>query len=203
MTRQVGTMITIVAIAVTLTATLTLHGQGSGAKATAIAVVDVQDVFNNLAEKAAIEADITAMTESLQREEQRRKQDILAKEEDLKLTGEGTKAHEEAKADLEMMVITFEAWKQFQSRKLEREKAIRIEGLYLKTIDAIGKVAQRNGYGVVLYKEDLSKLPGGNQTQLAASIQVRKVLYHDAQLDITAQVTQLLNNEFNNRKAGE
>ncbi len=178
-----------------------LHGQAAGAKPTAIAVVKVQSVLNALAEKSAVEARITALTETSQKEALARQEEIKKLQTDLKVALQpGTPAYEKTREDLEFKTIEFQSWQRFVQGKIEREKAIGIEELYHKMNDAISRIAKKNSYGIVLYVDESERIQGQNQQQLAGAIQLRKVLYADPALDLTDLVTQLLNNEFNNRK---
>lgn len=199
-TRQSLSMIAVAMVVVALAAAANLVAQGKAARPSAVAVVDVQQVFNSLDEKATVEADITQQTEQLQKQEQDRQTELKALQADLGILAAGTPAYEETQTKLENKALEFQVWKQFNQRKLEREKVVRLEALYRKVVDAIGGVAKQNNYDLVLFKDNTGDLKGENQQQLAAMIQVRKVLYSDPSLDITDQITQKLNNEWNNRK---
>ncbi|MBI1370921.1 MAG: hypothetical protein GC162_19990 [Planctomycetes bacterium] len=174
--------------------------QGKGSKPAVIAVVDVQKVFNSLDEKGSVEADITASTEKLQKEEQDRQTELKALQADLNILAPGTPAFADTQEKLEKKAMEFQVWKQFNQNKLERDKAIRLEGLYMKVVGACEAIAKASGYDLVLFKDSTDALKGQNQQQLAALIQVRKVLYSAPDMDITDSVTQKINNEWNNRK---
>jgi Skp family chaperone for outer membrane proteins len=193
-------MIAVAMTAVALIGAANLVAQGKAARPTAVAVVDVQEVFNALDEKATVEADITQQTEQLQKQEQDRQTELKALQADLGILAAGTPAYDETQTKLENKALEFQVWKQFNQRKLEREKVVRLEALYRKVVDALSGVAKQNNYDIVLFKDNTGDLKGENQQQLAAMIQVRKVLYSAPELDITDQITQKLNNEWNNRK---
>ncbi|QNN22869.1 OmpH family outer membrane protein [Planctomycetales bacterium ZRK34] len=198
--RQSLSMIAVAMVVVALVGAANLVAQGKAARPTSVAVVDVQQVFNALDEKSTVEADITQQTEQLQKEEQDRQTELKALQADLGILAAGTPAYQETQTKLENKALEFQVWKQFNQRKLEREKVVRLEALYRKVVDAIGGVAKQNNYDIVMFKDSTGDLKGENQQQLAAMIQVRKVLYSNPDLDITDQITQKLNNEWNNRK---
>lgn len=198
--RQSLSMIAVAMVVVALVGAANLVAQGKAARPTSVAVVDVQQVFNTLDEKSTVEADITQQTEQLQKEEQDRQTELKALQADLGILAAGTPAYQETQTKLENKALEFQVWKQFNQRKLEREKVVRLEALYRKVVDAIGGVAKQNNYDIVMFKDSTGDLKGENQQQLAAMIQVRKVLYSNPDLDITDQITQKLNNEWNNRK---
>ncbi len=187
------------AMVMTLAAYVALQGQNTAAKPVTLAVVDVQKIFSTIKEKSEMEAEITRQTEQVQKEEQDRKQKLNDLQQDLSVLAPESDAFKQTQEKLEKQAIEFQTWKQFTAQKLEREKTIRIEQLYLKVVDAVGRKAQRDGFDVVLFKDETEKLRGQNQQQLAAIIQTRKVLYAAPQLDVTDQLIQMLDNEYNNR----
>lgn len=196
-------MLTVSKRILTIAAALTLGMAGltfAQAKPVTAAVVDVQKVFNELDEKNSVEADITQQAEKLQKEEQDKQTELKALDADLRILAPDSDAYKQTRNKLEMKAIEFQAWKQFQQRKLESEKAIRIEALYLKVIDSIERVAKKEGFDLVLFKDQTESLRGQNAQQLATLIQVRKVLYSNPSLDITDQIKTMCNNEYNTRK---
>jgi len=192
-------MIAVAALVFALVGGANLVAQ-SGATVDKMAVVDVQKVFNSLDQKTSVEADITQQTEKLQKQEQDKQTELKALQADLQVLAAGTPAYQETQEKLETKAMEFQVWKQFNQRKLEREKVLRLEDLYRKVVDAIGSVAEAKGIDLVLFKDNSIDLKGENQQQLAAMIQVRKVLYASPEMDITDQITQKMNNEWNNRQ---
>ena len=77
---------------------------------------------------------------------------------------------------------------------------MQIEQLYRKTLDAIGRVAKDSGYDVVLFKEKAPDFTNANAQQISTMIQVRKLLWSSDDIDITQQITQRMNNEFENAR---
>lgn len=190
----------LIGAAVVLVSLVSLHGQEQGAKALRVAVVDVESVFNNLDERAAFKADITGKTEEIQREQQLKQTELRALEEDLKLINPDSPNYETTLEKYEMKVIELKSWTEFMQRKLEREQTMRMELLYEKIVAAVEDMATKSGYDMVFFKDVKPTIRGQNQQQVAAIIQSRKVLYASPSLDITAGVTQKLNNEYNNQK---
>ena len=189
------------AAAVLLTCLLTLQGQNSASRRpTAIAVVDVQKVLNNLAEKNSIEADITRRTEQLQRETNDRAKEIRELEQDLSILGPSSEAFRQTDEKRQEKTISLEVWQRLKVQELEREKAIQTELLYRKVGQAVERLAQKQGYDLVLYKDETEPVRGKTQQQVGVIINMRKVLYASPELDVTDQITQTLNNEFKNKK---
>ncbi len=180
-----------------------LMGLGESALAgrtTSVAVCDVQVTFASLKEKAQIEADIQTQKQRLQQEKQKREQEIRQLQSDLEILSPDTPAYDQKQQELEQKSIRFQAWAAFQNKKLNRVRALQVEKIYKHMIDAIGRVAQENGYDLVLYKEGAVKFRGAKPEQLSGLIQIRKVLWSAEDLEITELVVTTMNNEFVNQR---
>ena len=86
----------------------------------------------------------------------------------------------------------------YRQSQLQIEQALQLEKLYRKMVNMIERLAKQSGYDLVLFKDKLPRVEGANAQQLIGMMNMRKVLYASEQLDLTKQVTQRLNNEFNN-----
>lgn len=174
-------------------------GNALNGRPTAVGVADVQLVFESLKEKMQIEADLKTRLESLNTDEQNRKQELQELKSDLEILAPDTPAYDEKQNKLEQNAIELQAWRTFQTQKLNHERGLQIERLYRKMLDAIGRIGQQEGYDVILFKEKPADFRGAKPEALNTLIQVRKVLWSTDDLDMTDQVIQLMNNEFNNR----
>ena len=165
---------------------------------TATGVVDVQMVFESLKEKMQIEADLKSQLEQLNLQEQEQKQELQELKSDLDILAPDSPAYNEKQNQLEQKAIELQTWRTFQTQKLNRERGLQIERLYRKLIEAVGNVAQQNGFDLIMFKEKPVDFRGAKPEALNTLIQVRKVLWAAQDLDLTDQVTQLMNNQFNN-----
>lgn len=200
MNRPSLTLILAIALCVTLTSLVTLRGQNATKAApVSVAVVDLQKVFNTLHEKGKVEADIVRKREANERAAQEKGQEVRQLEADLGVLNPDTEAYKQTQEKVQTKAIELEVWVRLEKQKLEREAAIQMEALYLKVLDAIKRRAEQGGYDLVLYKDPTESARGQTQQQVATTIQLRKVLYAKAELDLTEQIAQMLNNEFNNR----
>ncbi len=166
---------------------------GGNAKAVSAAVVDVDNVFQGLAEREQIEARITSQIEKLQEKEQAKRQEIKDIQTELGVLSPDSPEYDKRRQDMEHLVIELQVELQYQQRQIEIEKALQIENLYRKILLNIEEIAQQRGYDLVLFKDQTPSLRGANQQQLAAMIQVRKLLYSAPSLDITETVKQRMN----------
>lgn len=94
--------------------------------------------------------------------------------------------------------LQYRSWAQFRDAKLQQEQARMQVQLYLSIDKAVAKVAQRDGWSLVIWNDSSSKKPKGKDLASAAEmISRRQVLYAEtATIDITDEVITLMNNEF-------
>ncbi|MBI1337055.1 MAG: hypothetical protein GC164_08845 [Phycisphaera sp.] len=179
---------------------VTAQGRTAGrGRPTAVAVCDVQRAFDAMEEKKHVEADLQTRAQKLQQEKQDREKEITQLQSDLDMLAPDTPAYDQKQADLERRAIEYRAWLEFQTNKLNRDRATSIESLYRKLLDSIGTVAKDNGYDMVVFKETAVNFKGAKPEQLSALIQVRKVLWASDDLDITDLAITQVNNAFNTK----
>jgi Skp family chaperone for outer membrane proteins len=182
----------------------TAHAQtnrdpASPAKPPAIAVVDVQEAFNLLEEKAAIEADLRDMAAALEQQKQALQTQLRQLEADLEILPDGTPVKKQKLTEYEQTAIRLRVFVSHGQAKLTRERGVRIELLYRRLLEGVAAVAEANRLDLVLFKEPQPDFRGKDPDQIAALIQVRKVLYHRDALDITRDVVNHLNGRHRGR----
>lgn len=181
-------------ILIAATGFLGLAGANAGSllagRPTATGVIDVQMVFESLKEKMQIEADLKSRLEQLNLQEQEQKQNLQELKSDLDILAPDSPAYNEKQNQLEQKAIELQTWRTFQTQKLNRERGLQIERLYRKLIEAVGTVAEQNGFDLIMFKEKPVDFRGAKPEALNTLIQVRKVLWSAPDLDLTDQVTQ-------------
>lgn len=178
---------------------VTAHaGHALLASPTAQAVADVQKIYDALDEKRHIDAEMQTRQDNLAAELNKRQTEIKQLQSDLELLPAGGDDFARTQEELERKAIDLQAWGTYEQKKLQREVAIRNERMLRKVIDAVGRVAQDNGYDAVLNPENKIQVPTGNPAQPTRTANLPIVLWNSGQHDITDQVIQLMNNEFAN-----
>ena len=191
-------LVTVVAAAAFLVALAGVTtAQRPGPAPVTMGVVDVAKVYISLAERNQIEAELEMLRDKVKQEDQVRLDKINEMREDLRMAQAGSEIFDKKRADLEMEVLTLQAWQEFQKRRMNAEQTVQKEKLYKRIIDAIGDYAQANEYDMVLYKESTVNFRNVPQKQVDALIALRKVLWSKEELDITESVVAKMNNEFN------
>jgi Skp family chaperone for outer membrane proteins len=178
---------------------LTATAQDQGAAGpTRVATVDLQAVFAGLSAQQQHQAQLQQRRTELQQQQTQRQQTIEGLQADLDLLQPGTDAYTAKEDELAAAAIELQTWLQFEQRRILRQEQVHVVGLYRSSMQAISDVAQANGYALVMFD---SADPDFNQIQAAEQlrelIQNRKVLYHSPQIDITQQIIQRMNNQFN------
>ena len=166
------------------------------AEPTAVAVVDVQQVFDTLTENTQIRADMQSRAESFQQQAEQKRSEIEQLRQRLKALSPGTEAYKQTEEQLQKAVLEHQVWTRFEQRKLQVEYGLQMEKLYRRMLDTIGKVSNETGYDLVLYKEQPPQFEGNDPQQMRSQIAIRKVLYASDQVDITDQVVQRMNNQY-------
>ncbi len=198
MQKKLGTVAVLLALLV-ISGVVLAQAAAARGRPTAVAVVDVQRVFESLSEKTQSEADLQTKADRVKAEQQERQRKLEQMQKDMEVLTPGTDAYNTKQDELERQAVELQAWSQFQTNKLNRERSIQIEALYRKIVDSIERFAKASGHDLVIFKEGNIDFRNANPQQLAALIQVRKVLWSAPDLDITDQITQRMNNEFKNR----
>lgn len=171
------------------------------ARPTAVAVVNIEDVVASLTEKQQLDAEMKTKRDSLAAEQQTRQKQIEKLEFDLNALRVGTPAYEAKQEQLQRAVLELQVWIRFEQQKVGRELGLQTERLYKKILTACQNVGKDNGYDLVLFEEsevDINNTE--NPQQLQMLIQLRKVLYANPQIDLTDQIIQRMNNEYENAR---
>lgn len=166
------------------------------AKPTAVATADLQSIFDQLKEAQSLQADIQDNNAKIKDEAATKKEEIQRLKQEVEELQPGSESYNKLSEDLALQAHQLQAWGAYHEQRIARQNAVNIKHLYEKTLQAINQVAQENGYDLVLYNDINSKLQYQNVQQLLAQLSNRKILYASSAIDLTDQVIQRMNNEF-------
>ncbi len=171
------------------------------AQPTAVAVVDVPAILDGLNEKDRLEADLqTAIKDSRAKLEELTKEAMALQEEldpENGILKQGSPEYIRALGRLIELQSQAKARSQVLEQTLSLQQGEMLRTLYEKIEAAITKIADRQGYDIVLLDDStfpLSNPAPFNQTQ--GEILNRSVIYAHDSTDITDDVVTLLNNEY-------
>ena len=160
-----------------------------------IGVVNMVRVFNDCEQTTAIKDRLTAERAGLEAEANQRKEKIGAKEKELDAyhpdSPEWTKCSEE----MLQLQTSANVWAKMEEARVARVEKHWVEKNYNDITDAVAAVAKEHGLALVLMREELDlDIPDANRLRL--QIINRKVVYYDAQLDVTDAVLKKVNETF-------
>lgn len=164
-----------------------------------VATVDLEALFNGLAERASENSRLDAMAQQVTQEQARRRKEAEDLQKQLQGLQPGTDEYRAIEGQLEQKAIELQAWTEFQRRKIDQESGLVMARLYKKIKTAVAAVADAEGYDVVTVNDSLRDLqPSGGESAVLQQISLRRLLYTNPQLDITQDLLTKMNNEFTN-----
>jgi Skp family chaperone for outer membrane proteins len=174
------------------------HRASSSAPPTAVATVNIERLFQNLDERSAADTRLKALAEELDAETQRRQEEIKRLSDELEIYAPGSKQHQELNEQIALKGYQLQAHLDFAARKLDNEKAKFFRGLYARIKQAVAATASENGYDVVFVDDSVVELPrDATEQEMKRQISARRMLYATNQIDITEQLVERMNREFN------
>lgn len=189
-------------LAAALSATLFL-GYGASAvrnvapKPVAVATVDLERIFENLRELSAEQGRLQNVGKQMDVENESRFNKLKQMQEEFDLTPKDSPRLTQIEEALVNATIEYQAWKEFQLRRIDREKALVLEKVYNSVKRSLAAYAQQHGYDVVMLNDSIKPLVRGTEQSVQQQISARRLLYTNPALDITGEVLTKMNNEFN------
>jgi len=193
--RLMRTTATVSVLALAMLLVLGSTVRADNPPATKLAVVNIVSVFKGLDAKKAGDAEIDVLGKKLE-DERRAKQDEL---ESMKKEMEGYNHASDLFRDMQdklfKKAMELEAFSHYIEQKLLMEQRVRTAAIYKSMNDAIEGYSKANGIALVLVVEDASMSDARTPQDLLSKITVRKVMYADSSLDITAALIEKMNSE--------
>lgn len=161
-----------------------------------VAVVDLERIVNNLDELTARQADLNNWITERQSAFDRVKQQFESARQKLEILPIGSDDAEQAREDLLRLQIELKLQQELSQEGVDQRKAIVHRDLFNKVSDAVERLARKNSYHLVLSNDSEPPLILGTESQVQRQIAGRRVLFADGALDITDELLQMMNNEW-------
>ncbi len=161
-----------------------------------MAFVDIQHVFNSLEERAQMFSDAEAFAEELQEEIISRRQKITDVESEIELFKSGSEKSNELKYKQKLDSLSHNVFITCCEDKLKRFESRGIRTMYDHIRGAAKKLSIENGWDVVFVNDAAVKLPDGDNPNIMGEIASRRVLYANVEFDVTDQLIEYMNGEF-------
>ena len=177
-----------------------LQAQAAGpADKTAVAVLNLQDVLSQLNENNAFQQATQAKNEQLQQELGNRQIAVKQMQNDLAYLAPDSEDYQAKEEQIFETLIELQTWQQVQEQRNILDQRTHLANLYRKVVQAGSSVAENQGIDLVLLDTQVPDLDRLNPEQLLNAIATRKVLYHNDSVDLTRQIIEQMNTEWNNR----
>ena len=157
-----------------------------------IAVCNVPEIINNYQKAKDFNTKLTKEVGEMKKEDDKLAEAIAKLTKELKVLASGSEQYEQRFTERQRLQIDRDAWVKFKQAQVVRRRQKLTREMYDEVQEAVGSVAKRRGFKIVLYQQR-GKLRATTTTEMLAEISQRKVVYSDETIDITASVLTSLN----------
>ena len=164
-----------------------------------IATVKIDELFDELQQRADARIDLRRLELGIQDEKTRRETELVQLQADLEKVV-AVARRKELDDELKLKNLQMQFWYRAATTELEVEKALLLQNLYRSMIDAIEALAAAEGYDMVILDDSSNELAFENDGRVPPQLQVlqqiasRKILYRNQALDITLDLATRMNN---------
>jgi len=167
------------------------------AQATAVATVDIVEIIDKLEERKVRESELEARKEARQIQINEVTDQLKIMQADLAALDRSTDEYKDKIREAMEMQAVAKARGEALNQILSIDRGNVTREMYNKVSDAISRIADREGYDIVLFDDSLFPvMEDAPFNDVYRSIISKSVLYHHNTTDITMQVYTLMNNEF-------
>ncbi len=166
-----------------------------------LAIVKIDELFDELQQRADARIDLRRLELEIQDEKTLRESAIAEIEGDLEQAVAA--AHRDELADdFALKKLQMQFWFREAMTELEVEKALLLQNLYRSMIEAIEALAATEGYDMVIIDDASDELTFDRDGRVPPQVQVqqqiigRKILYRNPALDITMDLATRMNNLY-------
>lgn len=168
-----------------------------------IATVDLEAVFRGLNERGDADVYLKGLAEQLEADGQRRRDEIELLGQDLELYSPASKQYQDVQQQLAEKGFQLQAYLDFAGRKIDAAKSRTLRRIYDGIKEAIREIAREHGYDVVFVDDSVVTLPTDTgEAETMRQISARRMLYTNAEIDITQDVIARMNAESGTVQGG-
>jgi Skp family chaperone for outer membrane proteins len=167
----------------------------------AIATVDIIRLVDKLNEKSDWDVQLSALTKKIQAELDARTRSIQEQAKALEQTPDPQKAALRDKVALEDLQLR--EWANYKRAEIDRERALMWQSLYRNIRSECGKLAEAEGYDLILVNDGVTDLQIQRDSQVPMEQQAqeqimrRRMLYANKAIDVTDKLILRMNNARN------
>jgi Skp family chaperone for outer membrane proteins len=167
------------------------------AQATSVATVDIVEIIDQLEERKVRENELETRKNASQAQLDEVINQLRTLQSDLEMLAKGTDEYKDKVRQAMEMTGVVKARGDALNQILSMDRGNVSREMYQKVTEAISRIADREGYDIVLFDDSLFPVVEDAPYQdVFRSIISKSVIYRHESVNITNQVTTLLNNEF-------
>lgn len=164
-------------------------------QATHVAVVDLNKIFDGFQQTKDLNEVLQQRGDAIIKDGQDKEKTLTNRQKELEAFKPDSPDFDKRYRDLMKQVIDFRAWQQFMREQVEGEHRVWLKKTYGQILDAIGQIAGERGIDLVVYAQE-PKIEGETLKDMRDNILQRKIIWSAKQTDITDQVLQRLNRDY-------
>jgi Skp family chaperone for outer membrane proteins len=168
------------------------------AQPVAVATVDIVKIIDGLEEREVLEKDLQIRTDARQNQLNEVLERLQILSANLEESGDRTSDDykEQVRQFYELRAVA-EARREALTQIISIDLGTVRREMFLKVSDAIGRIAEREGYDIVMLDDSLFPLPeNAADADVYRAIITKSIIYRKDSVDITDDVVILMNNEF-------
>lgn len=162
---------------------------------TRMAVVDLTKVFDGFQQTKDLNDLLQQRGDAIVKDGQDKEKSLTNRQKELEAFKPDTPDFDKRYQELMRQVIDFKAWQQFMREQVENEHRVWLKKTYQQILESVGQIAAERGIDMVLYSQE-PKIEGENLQAMRDNILQRKIIWSTKQADITDQVVQRLNRDY-------
>ena len=188
-------------LALVLTATFAWQAAANSrppATPTAVATVDLVQILDGLEERTVLDEQLRVSLNERRDQLQNLVKERDDAQADLETLSKQTPEYREKVRQFVELRNLVDTRRQILEQIISVERADLLRTLYGKISESIARIADRDGWDVVLMDDSAFPLPQGDVSDrdIERSIVSKSILYRHESVDITGDIIQLMNNEF-------
>jgi Skp family chaperone for outer membrane proteins len=170
---------------------------------TKLAVVNIVNLFAGLREKEVGDADIDKLKSDFEAQGAKIKKEMDDLDKQLPALAVGSEDYQKVQDALLKKTMEYQTFGNYAQQRLFIELRVRTAAIYRKINDAVAKYAAANGIALVFVADNSNMEKATTQEALMGMITTRKLLYFHPDFDITNNIKQVMNTEFNLGNSGK
>jgi Skp family chaperone for outer membrane proteins len=160
-----------------------------------IGVVNINQALEKYEKRKELEKQFIALKTETERQLRKKQAEIKSLQEEIQLLDMGSESRRKNEELFEKKIMYLQLEEKMGEAKLGKKEIEFFEELYLDLCNEIEDLGKREGFDLILKKEDL-ELKSADIMELRLKIGISTVLYYSDPLDVTAKVIEALNSGF-------